>query len=972
MENVSGLVTAVIEWLQKTLRGPLAVFQFVLAALVVFAIMTLLVGLVLAVRDVHPLAFFFALIIFGVASLFAGIIAFLAWRRAKLKITRDPAAPIDEQKEERRKRQFWVISGGWLAGIVLCTTPLVYFNLPRLAQWYYELSFQFMPDPEVRGFQQLIGDLEQNRTPRDALFTLVDELFVLGPADPLVISESDAEGDLSRFAIKPLDANVGTQLFSSVRAGGLFFRPSSFALLAGDRDHLTIAGSRLNGREAAAAWIGAVRQAHGGLGAIGSTPPLLVFADHEGGIGSSMEQLSPIGVSYVSELPAPMAMSVGRSRANACIAGFLAGRDLRRLGVDVDFAPVMDIAANVSNQVVHDRSFSTDINVVTPMGLAFYDGMTFGGVSPVLKHFPGHSRTPAGAERSQGIKQSSYDPNLLDALLEPFRTVIATRHPDFVMSANFSAPGLGLPVNANIAHSPKFMRDLLRGAGGGDVIVNETHVRSARFDGVLVSDDLLQRSYLFDTSERLTLDEFPQRVADNATALLDAGHDMLLLGEVRASRPSSARFIVGYARTASEEPAYLTIAEVAHIRDLVRAHIFDAGHPERVERFRQSLIRIFHAKLNALHRRASDHADYQFADSDVANGVAQSNLTRIWNESFGYVFRGPALNLSRPPSTSGGHILVTPMGSGSVNRPRAAGRLTTAGEAGWLAQSGSKGLMVRQYSRISPVTMEFVRTWGAETRLLPLLSDHAWRDCRAQGMAALGLAAQSEAAATPAEASPPPAETGADDPNAAPTIPVSLELLSRDDTLEAPQTRFREPLEVRRQCLDKEGEALADAIASELHEGVAGRSIVFVITDIKSYQAALFALWHLRVLEQRVHQPGLYLQRTLLVFDWESLLTLLPNEFGISDDDMVTPGDAEILKDVSMFFPFSGYEDRALRAVRFLTDPGNQALIASKARTRLPMPVPGNEIPFSVSDAFDGRTCAEILAQSDLAPRLQR
>jgi beta-N-acetylhexosaminidase len=120
---------------------------------------------------------------------------------------------------------------------------------------------------------------------------------------------------------------------------------------------------------------------------IGSTDlPALVCVDEEGGMVSQ--------ISGFWEVP-PNARAVAAS-AGPPLVKDLAQRTARRLlalGVNLNFAPVLDIHSNPANPVIGIRSFGTTASQVTACGRAAIEGMQAAGVIPVVKHFPGHGDT---------------------------------------------------------------------------------------------------------------------------------------------------------------------------------------------------------------------------------------------------------------------------------------------------------------------------------------------------------------------------------------------------------------------------------------------------------------------------------------------------------------------------------------------------------------------------------------------------
>ena len=107
--------------------------------------------------------------------------------------------------------------------------------------------------------------------------------------------------------------------------------------------------------------------------------------DEEGGL---VQRLSEI----VGELPSAKEMAETMSPEQVRDLMAEHGKKIRDLGITVDFAPVVDLAGgqNVSDNAIGSRSFSADPQVVADYARAYSEGLQQAGVTPVLKHFPGH------------------------------------------------------------------------------------------------------------------------------------------------------------------------------------------------------------------------------------------------------------------------------------------------------------------------------------------------------------------------------------------------------------------------------------------------------------------------------------------------------------------------------------------------------------------------------------------------------
>lgn len=198
------------------------------------------------------------------------------------------------------------------------------------------------------------------------------------------------------------------------------------------------------------------------------TPPLLVTIDQEGG---RVQRLS----NGVSRLPA-LALFGARwnddpkgARRLARDAGWLMASELLALGVDVSFAPVLDLAGR--SRVIGDRAFHGDPEAVAELGLAFARGMEAAGMRPVAKHFPGHGGVAGDTHVERPVDRRVYADVAVSDLV-PFERVISAGLPGLMMN-HVVYPEIA-PEPASL--SRHWIHDVLRGELG--------------FQGAVVSDDL--------------------------------------------------------------------------------------------------------------------------------------------------------------------------------------------------------------------------------------------------------------------------------------------------------------------------------------------------------------------------------------------------------------------------------------------------------------------------------------------------
>ncbi|MBI5068790.1 MAG: beta-N-acetylhexosaminidase [Deltaproteobacteria bacterium] len=222
--------------------------------------------------------------------------------------------------------------------------------------------------------------------------------------------------------------------------------------------------------------------------------PLLLSVDQEGGRVMRLRERHGF-----TELPAMRALGARGDEALARQAGALLGRELRAVGIDLDYAPVVDVDTNPENPVIGDRAFSADPAVVGRLGAALAQGLQSQGVAACAKHFPGHGDTSQDSHRD--LPRLTHElPRLRSVELPPF-AALARAGVASVMTAHvvFSALDRDRPATM----SPAVLR-LLREECG--------------FHGPVISDDLEMKA---------VAEHFP--LAEAVVASVNAGVDVILV-----------------------------------------------------------------------------------------------------------------------------------------------------------------------------------------------------------------------------------------------------------------------------------------------------------------------------------------------------------------------------------------------------------------------------------------------------------
>ena len=180
----------------------------------------------------------------------------------------------------------------------------------------------------------------------------------------------------------------------------------------------------------------------------------LIAIDQEGGRVMRLRE----GVA-----PVPPMREIGASGdpAMAELAGAELGAGLRSAGVNVNFAPVLDLALLETNRVIGDRSFGSDPQSVTRFGAALARGLESHGILPVFKHFPGYGSSEVDAHvdlpRVTASEAVSRERDLVPfAALLPGAQAVMTAH---VVVEAFDA-------NVPATLSPRILTGLLRGEIG--------------------------------------------------------------------------------------------------------------------------------------------------------------------------------------------------------------------------------------------------------------------------------------------------------------------------------------------------------------------------------------------------------------------------------------------------------------------------------------------------------------------------
>ncbi|KHE72625.1 beta-N-acetylhexosaminidase [Halobacillus sp. BBL2006] len=225
--------------------------------------------------------------------------------------------------------------------------------------------------------------------------------------------------------------------------------------------------------------------------------PLFLGVDEEGGTVSRIPN-------PMKKLPSSYRIGEENDADLAFTAGKLLAQKVKAFGLNMNFAPVMDINNNPGNQVIGKRSFGDTPERVSRMGIPEMKGIKSEGIVPVLKHFPGHGDTSVDSHINLPvIKKSLSQINQFELI--PFKEAI-NEGADAVMMAHILFPELDDQYPATF--SKTIIQNVLR--------------KQSKFDGLVITDDMAMGaiSKNFGTNEA-------------TIRSIQAGSDMVLMTDTR-------------------------------------------------------------------------------------------------------------------------------------------------------------------------------------------------------------------------------------------------------------------------------------------------------------------------------------------------------------------------------------------------------------------------------------------------------
>ena len=289
-----------------------------------------------------------------------------------------------------------------------------------------------------------------------------------------------------------------------------------------------------------------------------SEVPLLIAMDAEWGAAMRLD----------STFAFPWNMTLGAIKDSTLIeeTGEAIAGDLRRLGVHMNFAPVVDINTNPDNPIIGNRSFGESRENVSEKALAFMRGMEKGKVLSVAKHFPGHGDTNTDSHKALPVLDFSKK-RLKETELYPFEELIANGLPG-VMVGHLEVPAFEKRKGFPSSLSKPIVTDLLKD--------------KMEFQGLVVTDALAMEGA-----------RIPE-IGGNSLAAFLAGNDLLLMPK---DLPEAVQSLINAYKTDifSEERLQHSVKKILFAKYKVGLHDYEPVDPDSLY---EDLNSIRHKVLN--------------------------------------------------------------------------------------------------------------------------------------------------------------------------------------------------------------------------------------------------------------------------------------------------------------------------------------------------------------------------------------
>ena len=243
--------------------------------------------------------------------------------------------------------------------------------------------------------------------------------------------------------------------------------------------------------------------------------PMIISIDQEGGIVQRLQKITDI---EVTNIPSMLALGKTNDKNLAYNVGKIMAQQLKTLGINLDFAPVVDIYSNKDNKVIANRSFGSNSEEVTTMALALKQGLEDNNVNTCLKHFPGHGDTAVDSHYNLPVINKDYN-DLSKVELIPYYKAIKN-NTNMIMIGHIALPKI-TNDNTPTSLSKEIITNLLK--------------TKLKYQGLVITDALNMKALTDNYSDK-----------EIYTMAINAGVDLLLM-------PNGSRKAIEYIKQSIKE-----------------------------------------------------------------------------------------------------------------------------------------------------------------------------------------------------------------------------------------------------------------------------------------------------------------------------------------------------------------------------------------------------------------------------------
>lgn len=243
--------------------------------------------------------------------------------------------------------------------------------------------------------------------------------------------------------------------------------------------------------------------------------PMIISIDQEGGIVQRLQKITDI---EVTNIPSMLALGKTNDKNLAYNVGKIMAQQLKTLGINLDFAPVVDIYSNKDNKVIANRSFGSNSEEVTTMALALKQGLEDNNVNTCLKHFPGHGDTAVDSHYNLPVINKDYN-DISKIELIPYYKAIKN-NTNMIMIGHIALP--------------KITKDNTPASLSKEIITNLLKTK-LKYQGLVITDALNMKALTDNYSDK-----------EIYTMAINAGVDLLLM-------PNGSRKAIEYIKQSIKE-----------------------------------------------------------------------------------------------------------------------------------------------------------------------------------------------------------------------------------------------------------------------------------------------------------------------------------------------------------------------------------------------------------------------------------